>query len=163
MKFEPDSGANLYRKSLYTFWKRTAPPPTMLSFDAVSREVCIADRDSSVTPAQALILLNDPQFVEAARVLAANVVKRHGRDVTAAVEEIFRRLTGRRPRETEMSGLLASHEEQRRLFTAVPDDAKAYVAVGESPPDASLNVVDVAAMTSVVQLVMSFHEFQMKL
>jgi len=162
MKFQADAGEDLYRKSMYTFWKRTVPPPTMLSFDAVSREVCVSRRDTTVTPAQALALLNDPQFVEAARVLAASVLKRHGRDTAPAIEEVFRRLTGRRPRDTERSGLLQGHEEQRRFFAAAADDARAYVSVGEWRPDASLDVVDVAAMTSVVQLVMSFYEFQVK-
>jgi hypothetical protein len=162
MKFEADSGGDLYRKSMYTFWKRTVPPPTMLSFDAVSREVCVSKRDTSVTPTQALVLLNDPQFVETARVLAASVLKRHDRNTAAAMEEVFRRLTGRRPRNMERAGLLQAHEEQRRFFAAAPDDAGAYVSVGKWRRDASLDVIDVAAMTSVVQLVMSFYEFQVK-
>ena len=162
MRFKADTGSDLYRKSMYTFWKRTAPPPTMLSFDAVSREVCVANRDSTVTPLQALVLLNDPQFVEASRVLAATVVQRHKGKVDAAIEEVFRRLTGRRPRIDEASDLLQAHNEQRRLFSSSPNDAKAYISVGEWPQDKSNDVVDVAAMTAVVQLVMSFHEFQVK-
>jgi len=162
MRFKADTGSDLYRKSMYTFWKRTAPPPTMLSFDAVSREVCVANRDSTVTPLQALVLLNDPQFVEASRVLAATVVQRHKGKVDAAIEEVFRRLTGRRPRIDEASDLLQAHNEQRRLFSSSPNDAKAYISVGEWPQDKSSDVVDVAAMTAVVQLVMSFHEFQVK-
>ena len=163
MRYHADSGPALYRRSMYTLWKRTVPPPTMLSFDAVSREVCTSKRDTTVTPAQALVLLNDPQFVEAARVLAARVLKRHGEDRAAAVEEIFRRLTGRRPRDTEKSGLLQGYEEQRRAFAASAADAKAYVSVGEWPHDVSLDVIEVAAMTAVTQLVMSFYEFQVKL
>ena len=163
MRFKLDSGADLYRKSMYTFWKRTAPPPTMLSFDAVSREVCIAERDSTVTPAQALILLNDPQFVEAARVLAENVLLSHGVETGAAIAEVFRLLTSRHPRADEVSALRAGHREQQRLFAAAPSDAKAYVSTGERKRDSVLNAVDLAAMTSIVQLIMSFHEFQMKL
>ncbi len=74
--YEQDQGLKLYRRSLYTFWRRTAPPPSMITFDAVTREVCTAKREATATPLQSLVLLNDPQFVEAARALAQKVLQR---------------------------------------------------------------------------------------
>jgi hypothetical protein len=160
--YKADTGENLYRRSLYTFWKRTVPPPTMLSFDAVSREVCVARRESTVTPAQALILLNDPQFVEPARVLAGALLEDSTLDRPDSIDRVFRRLTGRRPRAAEHAELLEAFEQQHRLFAAAKNDAEAYISVGQWPVDASLDPAEVAAMTAVVQIVMNFHEFQMK-
>ena len=160
--FQMDQGDKPYRRSLYTFWKRTSPPPSMLAFDAINREVCVARRERTVTPAQALVLLNDPQFVEPARVLAADVTRRHGENTERAVIEIVRRLIGRAPSNAELRELLAAHSEQRELFATAPENAKAYTSVGPWPRDEALDPVDVAAMASVVQLVMNFFEFQLK-
>src|SRR4029077_10042781 len=88
-------GEGLYRRSLYTFWRRTSPPPSMTTFDATSREVCIARREQTATPLQALVLLNDPQFVEAARVLAENLIKQEGSTVGSRLETAFRLLPNR--------------------------------------------------------------------
>ena len=74
--YKQDTGANLYRRSLYTFWRRTSPPPSMVTFDAMSREVCTAKREMTTTPLQSLVLLNDPQFVEAARRVAEYALRR---------------------------------------------------------------------------------------
>ena len=95
--YQQDTGDALYRRSLYTFWRRTSPPPSMVTFDAMSREVCTARRDVTATPLQSLVLLNDPQFVEAARVLAEHELKRFPDDRGARNREAFRALIGRDP------------------------------------------------------------------
>ena len=160
--FEADRGAGQYRRSLYTFWKRTVPPPNMMTFDAVSREVCVARRETTVTPNQALVLLNDPQFVEAARVLATDVLNRNA-ETESAIIEVFRRLTGRHPSDREIQELLRAHSAQVRIYEADCDAAVSFVSIGETPRDESLAPQDLAGMTAVVQLLMGFFEFQVKL
>jgi hypothetical protein len=90
--YKQGTGADLYRRSLYTFWRRTLPPPSMVTFDAMSREVCTAKRDVTTTPLQSLVLLNDPQFVEAARHLAETVMKQSPSDGAARTRTAFRAL-----------------------------------------------------------------------
>jgi hypothetical protein len=157
--YKQDTGAALYRRSLYTFWRRTSPPPSMTTFDAMSREVCTAKRDVTITPLQSLVLLNDPQFVEAARHLAEMAIARYPQDLAMQTRLAFRALTGRLPDDTEMQILTRLFEEQRALFTATPDDAASLVAVGESRADGGIQPADLAAMTSVVSAVMNFDEF----
>ncbi len=110
--YTPDTGANAHRRSLYTFQKRTAPPPDMLLFDAGSREKCLARRQSTNTPLQALVLLNDPVFVECARALAERAAKEAGEDGSARITRAFRLLAGRDPRANELEALrgLLKHE-----------------------------------------------------
>ena len=157
--YKQDTGADLYRRSLYTFWRRTLPPPSMVTFDAMSREVCTAKREVTTTPLQSLVLLNDPQFVEAARRLAENVLKQFPADEPSRTRAAFRALIGRAPDPAEASILAQLFDEQRTLFQAHADDAARLVAVGESRADASLAPVDLAAMTTVVSAIMNFDEF----
>lgn len=160
-KYEQDHGEALYRRSMYTFWKRTVPPPTMLTFDATSREVCIARREMTQTPLQSLTLLNETGFVEAARVMAARVLAEHAATaerLTAA----YRMLTGRAPGEAEMAILTAAFDEQRRHFAENPEGAHAYIATGEWPAAAGIDPIDQAAFTAVIQAVMNLDEAQTK-
>jgi hypothetical protein len=159
--YKQDTGANLYRRSLYTFWKRTLPPPSMITFDAMSREVCTAKRDVTTTPLQSLVLLNDPQFVEAARRVAEHALTRFPGDVAARSRLIFRNLIGRQPDETEAKILDRLFDEQRALFAARADDAAKLLAVGEAVADPALDRVDLAAATMVASGVMNFDEFVM--
>ncbi|MCH2597070.1 MAG: DUF1553 domain-containing protein, partial [Pirellulales bacterium] len=161
--FEASSGESLYRRSMYTFWKRTSPPPAMLSFDAVSREVCVARREATLTPNQALVLLNDPQFVDPARVLAATLVSQYGSDARSALTESFARLICRYPTDAEVDELCQAHAEQLDLFSSDEQAARDFIGIGEWPQGAALPPCEVAAMTSAIQLIMNFHEFQMKL
>ena len=154
-----DSGASLYRRSVYTFWRRTSPPPSMSTFDAVSREVCVARREVTSTPLQSLVLLNDPQFVEAARVLAERLVQRFPDDADARHREAFRVLVGRAPDDAEAAILRRAFEEQRRLFAADSTGAARLRAVGASPPRAALPAPDVAATTAVASLIMNTDAF----
>jgi hypothetical protein len=157
--YKQDTGDALYRRSVYTFWRRTSPPPSMVTFDAVSREVCTARRDVTATPLQSLVLLNDPQFVEAARVLAAELLTRFQNDEAARNREAFRALIGRVPDDTE-SGILARlFAEQKDLFVRNSGDAAKLLAVGESKADATLPRADFAAMTTLVNAIMNYDEF----
>lgn len=156
--YQQSVGKNLYRRSLYTVWKRTAPMPNMLAFDAPSRELCSGRRPQTLVPLQALVLLNDVQFVEAARVLAERSLQESGGEVARAVELVFRRLTGR-PADAEQRPLLELLEglarQQADHYQAHPEEAVALRQVGESPPDESLTPSACAALTMVAQAVMN--------
>jgi hypothetical protein len=157
--YHQDTGLKLYRRSLYTFWRRTAPPPSMTAFDAVTREVCVARREATVTPLQSLLLLNDPQFVEASRALAERVLKRHPQNARDRHRDAFRGLIGRLPDETETGILLQLFDEQQQWFARHPADALKYVSVGDSAPDPSLPPAELAAMTAVVNAIVNFDEY----
>lgn len=157
--YKQDEGLKLYRRSLYTFWRRTAPPPSMAAFDAVTREVCVARREATVTPLQSLVLLNDPQFVEASRVLAQRTIERHPRPTRDRNREVFRTLIGRYPDEVEAGILERMFDEQLRWFTRHPADAVKYVNVGDSVPNPALASVELAAMTGLVNAILNYDEY----
>jgi hypothetical protein len=154
-----DTGDKLYRRSLYTFWRRTSPPPSMTTFDAVTREVCVARREVTATPLQSLVLLNDPQFVEAARVLAERLVRAHPSDPDARHREAFRRLVGRTPDAREAAILSQAFDEQRRHYAADTGAAASLLAVGAAPRAVGLSAADVAATTAVASLIMNLEAF----
>ncbi|MBS0206184.1 MAG: DUF1553 domain-containing protein [Planctomycetes bacterium] len=151
-------GEGLYRRSLYTFWRRTSPPPTMVTFDATSRETCTARRERTATPLQALVLLNDPQFIEAARVLADKMILQHPESIDRRLQTIFRLLTSRNPTAKEMAILSKLYQDQLTHFTARPADATALLTVGDTPCNDTLSAPDQAATTVVIQTLMSFDE-----
>ncbi len=158
-KYTQDHGDKLYRRSLYTFWKRTSPPPSMLTFDAGTREVCTAKRETTATPLQALVLLNDLQFIEAARVLGEKLLKQFPDDVNARAQLAFKRLIGRAPDATEIKILGEAFAEQKNLFAKDQAGAKKLLATGESKWDATLPAADFAATTLMVSAIMNFDEF----
>ncbi|MFN0068301.1 MAG: DUF1553 domain-containing protein [Limisphaerales bacterium] len=160
--YSQDKGDALHRRSLYTFWRRTAPPPNMLTFDAPTREVCTAKREVTGTPLQALVLLNDTQFIEAARVLAERLLREHPDRVEDRLDAAFLALTGRRPEPREREILRRLLDEQRAAFAADPAAAEKYLAHGERPRDASLPVAELAATTVLASAVMNHDEFVMK-
>jgi hypothetical protein len=157
-----DHGENLYRRSLYTFWRRTAPPPSMLSFDATSREVCTARREPTTSPMQALVLLNDPQFLEAARVLAEKIFSQQNETLDSRIDEAFRFLLGRepKPREAEISQKL--FDEQLALFNKNGSAAEKILSIGEHSRPSNLAKNKVAAMTILLNTLMNHDEFVMK-
>ncbi|HEY1170479.1 MAG TPA: DUF1553 domain-containing protein [Verrucomicrobiae bacterium] len=157
-----DKGEKLYRRSLYTFWRRTSPPPSMVSFDATTREVCTAKRETTSTPLQALVLLNDPQFVEASRVLAEKLVKAEPLAVEKRIVNGFRLLTSREPDKAEVKILQELFAEQKARFAKNTEAAQKLLKTGEAKADATLDVADVAATTMLVSVVMNFDEFVMK-
>ena len=156
-----DTGEALYRRGMYTFWKRTVPPPTMLTFDAVTREVCVVNRETTQTPLQALALMNDPTFVEAARMLAEQLMQ-NGNDAQGRIVAAFRGFTGMNPDERELAILMAAFDEQRAYFAERPEAAAAYVSTGEHPRDESLDAVTHAALTAIIQAIMNHDHAQVK-
>jgi hypothetical protein len=157
-----DPGEGSHRRSLYTFWKRTSPPPAMLTFDATTREVCAVKRLPTATPLQALVLLNDPQYVEAARALAQRAFREPGTSPACRAEFIFRTLTGRRPLERELSTLEGLYREQYDEFRGGRSDAVKLLAVGDTPSDQAIDTVECAALTVLAQAVMNYDETVMK-
>ena len=148
-------GTDLYRRSLYTVWKRTAPLPNMALFDVTGREVCTVDRMTTNTPLQAMVLLNDPQFVEAARVLAERTMQQHPDDPDKMIEQMFVLLTGRQPDAFESDLLRETFAEQLPRFEEHPDEAARLLAVGERSGTAGLPPARVAAATAVAQTIMN--------
>ncbi len=140
-----DRGEGLYRRSMYTFWRRTSPPPNMLAFDVPTREVCVVRRQSTSTPLQPLVLLNDPQFVEAARVLGERMLRQGGKTLDEQLTFAFRLACTRRPGERELELLKRLYTMQRKLFHDDPATAKALLTTGTRPAPADLDVVDLAA------------------
>lgn len=151
-------GDGLYRRSLYSFWRRTAPPPSMLTFDATSRETCTARRELTATPLQALVLLNDPQYVEASRVLAEKLIMNHGDNRTMRWKEAFRRLISREPSEAEIAISDQLYDEQRKYFESTTNAASEFLGVGDRPRSESLDVTDLAATAVVVATLVSYDE-----
>jgi hypothetical protein len=156
--YKHDSGDNLYRRSLYTFWKRSAPPASMDLFNAPSRENCTVRRERTNTPLQALVTMNDPQFVEAARHLAELALKPGGAKGEARFDFMAERLMGRdlAAREREVVG--ASYKDFLAYYDAKPEDARKLISTGESKPDPSLPAVELAAMTVVANQLMNLDE-----
>jgi hypothetical protein len=144
--YRRDDGEDLYRRSLYTFWKRAAPPASMDILNAPSREVCCVRRERTNTPLQALVTLNDPQFIEAARVLAQKALH-GGKDADGRIDFLARRLLCRPLRAEERKVVQASLDDLLAYYKAHPADAKKLVAVGEAKVDASLDPPALAAWT----------------
>ncbi|MEO6034740.1 MAG: DUF1553 domain-containing protein, partial [Verrucomicrobiota bacterium] len=160
--YAQDTGENLYRRSLYTFRRRTSPPPTMLIFDGTSREVCTARRETTTTPLQALVLLNDPQFIEAGRVLAEKLMSEKTNDVDGWIQEAFRRVIGRPPQAKEQKILGKLYHEQVATFEGSRESADQYLKIGERPRDPKLPVENLAALSIVVNTLMNYDEFVMR-
>jgi hypothetical protein len=153
-----DKGESLYRRTLYTFWKRMAPPPNMEVFNAPSREVSCVRRERTNTPLQALVTMNDPQFIEAARNLAQLAMKQGGGDDAKTLDIIARRVLCRPLNEKEQAIVQDSLKELRGNYTAKADDAKALLAVGETKADDKLDVASLAAWTMLCNQMLNLDE-----
>ena len=149
-KYLQQPGEGLYRRSLYTIWKRTVPPPSMLIFDVPERSFCTVRRKTTNTPLQALVLLNDAQYVEASRMLAQRIIKEETGEPDNQLEKAFRMTSGRFPDNTEMSLLKELYEVELERFTNKPGDALAYLEVGDLDWDRSLDPAKLAALAVVV-------------
>lgn len=157
-EYKRDAAPGIYRRSLYSFWRRTAPPPGMVAFDVPGRDVCTVRRQQTNTPLQPLVMLNDPQFVEASRGLAIRMFKEGGADPAEKVRWLFRETLDRAPTEPEMSLLTALFNEQLEIFRKDSTQADAYLKVGDLKPPADLPAVDLAAATVLANAVINLDE-----
>jgi hypothetical protein len=156
--YEADQGPSQYRRGLYCWWQRTFLHPSMLAFDAPSREECTAERNRSNIPQQALVLLNDPTYVEAARAFAARILKEGGKDSGARIQWAWRQALSRAPRADEMEttrGLLERHLEE---YKRDPQAAAALGKVGLMPASNDLDPAELAAWTNVARVILNLHE-----
>jgi len=156
--FTADTGnEKIHRRSMYTFWKRTAPPPEMSILDAPSREFCTVRRERTDTPLQALMMLNDPQYFECARALAERTMHECPTP-EERVSRMFQLAAGRKPDAKETAELLANYKDQLAEYTRDVEAAKKVIAVGENKPDAKLNPSELAAYTMVANLILNLDE-----
>ena len=158
VEFVQDHGAALYRRSLYTFWKRTAPAPAMRAFDAPTREACIVRRSRSNTPLQALVLMNDKQFIEAARAFGERLMIEGGNSAEDRIKFAFRLATSRQPSPREVDIAVKTYQSQLDEFQRDPKEAHKLVNIGESKPRASLDFTELAAWTAVANMILNLDE-----
>lgn len=156
--YSADRGESLYRRGLYVHWQRTFLHPSLATFDAPSREECTVNRVNSNTPLQALVLLNDPIYVEAARVFAAHALKEGGAATEMQIGWAFERATGRKPRGTERRILLDLYRKSLAKFTPDLNGARALSSVGDAPVARELPAARLAAMTTVTRAILNLHE-----
>jgi hypothetical protein len=152
---DPSGGDGVYRRSLYTTWRRTSPPPAMLAFDAPRRAVCIAKRERTDTPLQALILLNGVQYVEAARVLGEALHRDSQGNIAKMIDAGFLRCLSRRPDAREVEIMTRLYEEQRAHFTEHTAEAETFLKTGNTPHDAAIPVAEAAAATVLAQALLN--------
>lgn len=157
-EYEQDHGDSLYRRGLYTFWKRTIPFPAMALFDAPNRETCQVREERTNTPLQALTLLNETAFVEAARGLAERVMREAGTAPADRLGGAFRIVTGRKPRQAEQQILLAGFRQHFEHYRQHPEAAEKLLAVGERPRDTSLDAPELAAYAAVANMLLNLDE-----
>ncbi|MEO1616094.1 MAG: DUF1553 domain-containing protein [Planctomycetota bacterium] len=152
--YQQSVGRSLYRRSLYSVWKRTAPLPNMLAFDSTTREVCTVERSRTNTPLQALVLLNDVQFVEASRVLAADLIQQSP-EIPERIKTAFVRLTGRHATESEVNLLMNLYQEELEFYQANSEEAAAFVSQGDASAPESMPAAPLASLTVVCQSILN--------
>ena len=163
--FKPEkigSGTALYRRSIYTYWRRSGPAPVLETFDVPNRVVCTVKRDTTNTPLHALVLLNGTQFVEASRVLAENVLRLNSNDLSAAIKQAFYVLTSRHPDKDEQRILIQMVEDQHSWYEMHPENTQELLCVGEKSKSTDLNETDVATLATVINGLFAHDESVMK-
>jgi hypothetical protein len=156
--YPADTGAKQYRRGLYTWWQRSFLHPSMLAFDAPSREECCAERSRSNIPQQALVLLNDPTYVEASRALAARIVQQGGRSPDERMAWAWRQVLQRLPRVEELETMIPLYRRHRAAYQADPSAAAALQTVGFAPVPADVDPAELAAWTHVARVLFNLHE-----
>jgi hypothetical protein len=157
-EWENSTDENQWRRGLYTWWQRSYMHPSLLAFDAPTREECTAERTRSNIPQQALVLLNDPTYVEAARAFAARILHQGGTETGGRLAWAFREALSRAPRADEAQTLSALLQKERSLYTADPASAEELVKTGLSPVPKDLNVSELAAWTNIARVILNLHE-----
>jgi hypothetical protein len=160
--YQVGKGDDLHRRSLYTYWKRTVPPPSMMTLDAADRSYCVVRRQATSTPLQALVLLNDPQMVEAARHVAGRTLREAGAGAEQRARYAFALVTGRRPSKDEVSVLKRLLEEQEAHFQKDLAAAERLLKVGEKPVPGEHPPAQLAAATVLAQLLFNHDEAVMR-
>lgn len=157
-KYEPSKGADLYRRGLYVFWKRAAHYPSFQTFDAPSRETCILQRPRTSTPLQALVVMNDPAYVEAARALAARALKEGGSKLDEQLSYAFRLALARPPAKEELGALRTAYDRRREEYSRDSKAAESLLSIGESVRPKDLGSAEHAAMTGVANVLLNLNE-----
>ena len=157
-EYQPDHGDGLYRRGLYTYWCRTFLHPSLLAFDAPTREECTVKRNRSNTPVQALVLLNDPIYVEAARALAERALREAGKDNGERIDWVYRTVLARSPRPAERDVLIPLYEKHKAEYQADHNAAAALLQTGEKPVANDIDTVELAAWTSIARVILNLHE-----
>ena len=156
--YKQDKGDKLYRRGIYTYWRRTVPPPTMMTFNAAAREICIVRNDLATTPLQALTMMNNKTLVEAARFLAERMMQAKGQRPRQRVAEAFRRVTSRAPRKAELDLLMKDFSFYLKDFRKKPNAAKRLLSVGEKPRNPRLPAAQLAAYALVANTILNLDE-----
>jgi Protein of unknown function (DUF1553) len=157
--FTADTGnEKIHRRSFYTFWKRTSPPPQMTTLDAPSRESCQVRRERTNTPLQALLMLNEPQFIEAARGLAERTLRESGKAADDRLKFMFRLLTSRLPDGQELTELRSALNDLTSHYGKEPEAAKQLITNAETKPDPRLNPGELAAWTMIANAILNLDE-----
>jgi len=157
-EYEADHGADLYRRGLYTYWCRTFLHPSLLAFDAPTREECTAERNRSNTPLQALVLLNDPIYVETARVFAERMLRQGEMSVEDRIQWALRRALSRAGTTEEVRVLAGLHDNHKQYYSTNIEEARKLIAVGEAAVPADIEPAELAAWTSVARTILNLHE-----
>ncbi|MEO1844893.1 MAG: PSD1 and planctomycete cytochrome C domain-containing protein [Akkermansiaceae bacterium] len=157
-KWVPDGGPSQYRRAIYTHWQRSFLHPSLLAFDAPSREECIAERPRSNTPLQALVLLNDPTYVEAARAFGERIVKEGGGNPASRIRWAFIEAISRTPTAAELKVVINLHAAQLKRYQGDEAAAKEFLGVGMRPLPAGLPPADLASWTTVARIILNLHE-----
>ncbi len=156
-KYKQSEGEGLYRRTMYTIWKRTAPPPSMLIFDVATRSSCEVRRTSTSTPLQALALLNDPQYMEASRVAAEKVIGKVNEE-NKRLETVYRLATGKQPDEQDFLKIKDFYKQEYQAFTEDPSRLNAYLSTGNAALNPTSNKTEVAALSVVLNALMNTYE-----
>jgi hypothetical protein len=160
--YQADTGPGRYRRTMYTIWKRTAAPPTMMLFDAPNRETCIVKRSRTNTPLQALALLNETTFVEAAHGLAKRMLAEGGTTPAERIAHGFRLAIGRQPTADELAALVGGFEADLATFQAAPERADIFATVGLVKKPDTVPAADFAAYSLAANVIINLDEFVMR-